>query len=75
MRALTRNPAGPVAQQFAREGIQVVRGDFTVKSDLLRAFSGSYAVRASYLLPGRPWPRVSGIRIVGGYLRGVGFEL
>jgi len=54
VRALTRNPSGPVAQQFAKEGVEVVQGDFTDLEDLVRAFSGSYAV---YGLSIPPWQR------------------
>lgn len=46
VRALTRDPSGPVAQEYVRQGIEVVRTNFEIKEDLTRAFTGAWAVRS-----------------------------
>ncbi|KAF5388048.1 hypothetical protein D9615_000700 [Tricholomella constricta] len=52
VRVLTRNPAGETAQAFAKEGMEIVKGNFEDKASLLRAFEGAYAA-FSVTIP--PW--------------------
>lgn len=44
VRVLTRDPAGPVATVFRREGMEIVKANFEDKDSLLKAFKGAYAV-------------------------------
>ena len=44
LRALTRNPDSGVAQELARQGIEVVRGDLEDSTSLDRAVRGAYGV-------------------------------
>jgi uncharacterized protein YbjT (DUF2867 family) len=46
VRALTRDPSKPAAQQLAKKGAEVVKCDVTKESDLRAAFDGSYGVFA-----------------------------
>lgn len=52
VRALTRDPAGANAQALARAGVQLVQGNWESEADLVRAFTGSFAV---YGLSVPPW--------------------
>jgi uncharacterized protein YbjT (DUF2867 family) len=44
LRALTRNPGSPAAQDLARQGIEVVQGDLEDPASLERAARGAYGV-------------------------------
>jgi uncharacterized protein YbjT (DUF2867 family) len=44
LRALTRNPGNPEAQDLARQGIEVVQGDLEDPKSLERATQGAYGV-------------------------------
>jgi len=44
LRALTRNPGSPVAQELARQGIETVQGDLEEPKSLERAAQGVYGV-------------------------------
>jgi uncharacterized protein YbjT (DUF2867 family) len=44
LRALTRDPSGGVAQELARQGIDVVRGDLEDPASLEKAIGGVYGV-------------------------------
>ena len=44
VRALTRNPGKPAAQQLQALGAEVVAGDLENRSELDAAFSGAYGV-------------------------------
>ncbi|EOA85123.1 uncharacterized protein SETTUDRAFT_172074 [Exserohilum turcica Et28A] len=46
VRAITRNPDGDAAKKLAKEGIEVVRGDFDDEASLSAAFDGVHAVFA-----------------------------
>ena len=44
LRALTRNPGSPAAQDLARQGIEIVQGDLEEPESLERATEGVYGV-------------------------------
>src|SRR5262245_45474930 len=44
LRALTRNPDGPAAQDLADQGVEVMRGDLEDPTSLERAVRGVYGV-------------------------------
>lgn len=44
IRAVTRNPSSPTAQQLASKGCEVVAGDLNDQDSLAKAFQGSHAI-------------------------------
>lgn len=46
-RCLTRNPDGQVAKVLAREGAEIVKGDFNDKESLIKSMQGVYGVFAN----------------------------
>ena len=44
LRALTRSPSGPAAEQLARKGIEVVQGDLEDPASLESAARGAYGI-------------------------------
>ncbi|KAH9932840.1 hypothetical protein B0H21DRAFT_835882 [Amylocystis lapponica] len=44
VRALTRNPSGPIARRYATQNIEVVKATFENKASLVKAFKGATAV-------------------------------
>ncbi|RDB19842.1 NmrA-like family domain-containing protein 1 [Hypsizygus marmoreus] len=67
VRVLTRNPSGPVAQEFEKQGMEIVQGNFEDRDSLLKAFQGAYAVY-SVTIP--PWHQ-SYTNTLGEYEQGV----
>src|SRR6516164_9302570 len=47
LRALTRNPNAPAAQELTRQGVEVVQGNLEDPASLERAARGVYGVTAS----------------------------